>query len=253
MSKTPVVSIVVLVRDRPYLMKTTLDSIFSQKQQSYEVLVVENGLDSLEKEFILSYPIGKLVTSSMKSLPIMLNKGLSLAKGKYVQFIFAGQLFLSARSLSVVIPFLENESYDFVYSPYLRRDDVPTVIYRPFSLKELKKGNVPTRLEACWFNRETINSVQGFDYRYEYRYSYDLLCRLIKLKKFNVVSVDEVLTDYDYYYKSARILLRYSVETILILLKHFGITSTIVYCLIKDHLRFIKFWLKGVKKAFWNP
>ena len=72
----------------------------------------------------------------------MMNKGLKLARGKYVQFMFSGNVYLSKYSIFYFKNFIKDlQNPDLIFSSYVSRkpDEIIRITTKYFSLKRFLK------------------------------------------------------------------------------------------------------------------
>lgn len=91
-------SIIILCETRRHLVSSTLDSLKSQ-QGSFEVIVLDR--DPAARDLPTSYPeLNIRVTPIEKSLPKAMNRALKMAGGSYVQFLQAGDRYISEHGMA---------------------------------------------------------------------------------------------------------------------------------------------------------
>lgn len=115
---TPVVSIVMpAYKVAPYISET-LDSVFAQTFNGYEVIVVNDGSpDTKELEQALEPYLNRIVYLKQENLGAgaARNAGLRRARGEFTAFLDADDLWLPDY-LSEQIKFIREGDYDFVYA-----------------------------------------------------------------------------------------------------------------------------------------
>ena len=246
---------VVLIAERSrHLLERTLDSLANQEEKNFEVILLDslgNSREFLnEKRFpIESHQVGR------ESLASMMNRGLLLAKGDYVQFLFPGDRFITSQATQSIQRLAEENRFpELIYCSYLQRDPrfPPRAATHLLDLELLQKGVAPTIPRAYWFLTSKIRAIGGFDARCHYRPSFDLLCRLIKDHKARFVHIRRVLTDSEWRRKSPVEVMHYVIDSCSILKRRFGIWYALRYLFVQDHRQVARWVWKFVKDAFWR-
>ena len=252
----PFLSIVLTVLKLPHLVPLTLESILSQTEKAFEIIIVEKGLTEKEIQTFKEYaPKNIRIFSCRSSLSsFMKNQGFCNAKGKYVQFVKPGNIFLSKHVLSYLVEKAEKKNFpDFFYCSFLSREgDVPEVKKHGFSYKSLVRGDMPARLESCFFEKKVLTRLKGFDRRYLYQDEFDFFSRLFLAKKFNHVFVNRVLMDYEIEKKTTKTVLQYGWDMARVIFHHFGFGKALFWCLFCKKFRLIRIWIKAFQESLWK-
>lgn len=90
--KTPAVSIITVTYNAAAAIETTIKSIIEQPFDNYEFLVIDGNSTDNTKDIVQKYSdkIDIFQSEPDKGIPDALNKGVKLARGKYIVFILAG-------------------------------------------------------------------------------------------------------------------------------------------------------------------
>lgn len=257
LSEFPKVSIVIPTRNDAQLIAGTLESILVQDYPSFEIIVVDSSEDRTV-ETIKNYHSDKIRIFSVSKCRRyeMLNKGLSQASGKYVNFLFPGDFYIYKETLKyMMLLALENKSPQMIFCGTLLRDGKSDVkiLYRPFNLELLKKGQQPTSLQSCWFRKETLKELGKFNPNYSMRGGYELMCRFALKKEYRVVSANRVLIDYDLRSVTRRMVLTHFWETLRTVQHFFGFMASARWLAYQNEMRrFMKLWLHSLKVAFYG-
>lgn len=251
-------SIVIVLSDLPFLLNSTLDSIRDQTYSSYEIIIVETGFDSFIHDLLRVDPkkIYKVFHSKNENRAQMLNEGVKLARGKYIQFLKPGDVLISRFMLSDLTELIQkNPHIDMFYSGYLIRngESAPYAYVYPFTRKKFQTGELPAELHSCFYKRQRLVDIKGFNNKYYYRPELDLICKFFSNKKYNVQFVKKVFVDYEYRKKTLSQVVYYSLETLWVILIHFGPVKAFRWWFVQDHYRIFKWIGRGFKKAFWSP
>lgn len=251
----PLVTIIIPTFNDAKKIGLTLESLVHQSDLDYEILVIDAASKDRTIEIVKSFRDEKIRLHSVSEFNRyeMMNKGIFLARGKYLNFLFSGDYYLLADTLKIITQLAsENKEPSLVYSGCLIRelDKDARVLFQEFSLRLLKSGRQPTSLQACWFHKKTFHSVGKFNAYYELRGDFDFLCRLRLDKETSSLGVNRVLTDYDPSDFSKAMLIRHFSETAQIIFKNFGFRSASKWLFQqKDISRYCHCWVRSFKKA----
>lgn len=233
----------------------TLENILSQKYVDLEIVVVDASSIDRTMKIVKGFhrSISRIYTVTDYNMYEMMNRGISLASGKYIHFFFPGDYYISQDSLGHMMRLaLDNDCPDLVYCGCVLRGEnkEPRVLLRPICLDILSKGKQLTSIQSCWFRVDTLRRIGKFDSRYALRGGFDLLCRLCLRKNIKMATSHCVLTDYDRMGFSSSLVFRYSKETFFIIYRHFGLFSAFKWWMFHNHFYFIKWCLKKIKDIF---
>jgi GT2 family glycosyltransferase len=249
----PLVSIILIIKNNFHLLSRTLDNVLLQQGPSFEVIIVENGFTRHEWHIVKQYPfISKVESCFDQKIPYMINRSISLARGKYIQILFPGDIFILQDALSQFASLQEEEEPDLICSYFLLRDGIspPEVIERSFSRKFLHVGKSPCRLSSTWIKKEVFQKIGFFDLRYPQRANFDFFCRIYRDKSLKVVYLSKVLMDYEFSKKNPKDIGEYAIESMVIIFRHFGVLQTLYWFFFHDHFRMIKWWLRSLKQMY---
>lgn len=251
----PFFTIVLTLKGFSPLFYQTIKSIMSQERKDFELIIVEEGLKPYENEYIKKNFGGAiLLTEEGKTVSEKLNSALAIATGKYIYFMFSGDMYLSPHSLGFVADLIIKEREpDIVFGAFVSREGkYPEVVKRNFSFDFLRKGKIPASLNACIFSKKIFTGLKGFDTRYRFREGFDLFCRVFKdKKKYRVSFCPVVLVDSIVQKRGVNEALSYSSETFWVLYRNFGLWRTIFWWFMKERFKLYFLWLKrAFNKAF---
>lgn len=140
------ISVILPAYNAEKYLKEAIDSILGQTYKNFELIIINDGSTDTTEEIILSYDDSRIrYVKNEKNLKLIktLNKGIDMAKGKYIARMDADDISLPNR-LQVEYDFMEAHPDISVCS---------TLIYRLFSNGKIVKGHYyPSRLpEGCCF------------------------------------------------------------------------------------------------------
>ncbi len=251
-------SIIIPIYDRnAYLLPFTLDSIAQQSFTSYEVILIDGQTGERRENSFHTYHqhVAHIYSALDRNFSAMLNKGVELAKGRYLNFIFPGEFYLSHRAFHHVQECIaQGPPPDLLYSGSILRHShsKPQLFFRQIDLADLKTSRVSMSLHPYWFHRDAILALDKFTPRYHLQGGFDLLCRLYARQSYRKVFLKRVITDYEFRLLPPKYIMRQSWETLLIVMAHFGLSGALFWWISKNSLRLMRWWGRSIKLALWR-
>ncbi len=202
--------------------ENTLDSIFSQNKELFELIIIDGASTDKTLDHIKKYEHDlTLVSEKDEGVYYAFNKGLDLATGKYIYFIGAGDC-LRPGILEIIKDFLSLENPSLVYGNcYFTKQELYSG--REFTSKLFTENNICH--QGIFYHHAIFDIVGKFDLQYKIfaDWFFNLKCFMDSgiTKKY----VDHVIADYEEGGLSSKfsndpIFLR---EFPLFVRKHFGI------------------------------
>lgn len=251
----PTITVVIPTLNSAQHLGITIESVLAQRYPDFEILVVDGGSTDRTLEIVKSFRNEKvrLCSISGSSRYEILNKGIAIAKGTYINFLFPGDFYIHVETLMSMMKLgHENGTPDLIYCGCLLREaskDVK-ILYRLLSIKLLKRGQQPTSLQSCWFKTTLFDLLGKFDTSLTQRGGFDFLCRFMLHGSLTFSSTKRVLTDYDLRGVTKKMVIRHFYETGTIVFRHFGAATTLKWLFRQNDTRryFQQAW-KGFKVA----
>lgn len=186
----PVISVVIPAYNAAVFIGKTLDSVHAQTYSSYEIVLVDDGSIDETSELVKSWADAhpgtavRLLRQDNKGIGAARNTGVREARGEYVAFLDADDLWMPrkleavARRLTVAVDLIcHDEWLKGIGRKPRRLTHGPYTTYRDL----LFKGN-PLSPSATVVRRKKLVEVGGFseDLRFNSAEDYDLWLRLVK-------------------------------------------------------------------------
>jgi glycosyltransferase involved in cell wall biosynthesis len=165
MNKTsrPLVSVITVVYNGEKCREKTINSVLNQDYENIEYIVIDGGSKDKTKDIIKKYSgnISHWVSEPDKGIYDAMNKGIRLAKGDWINFMNAGDLFYSHDAVSMIFN-VPLKDADLVYGDC-------EVVYND-KLKRIKKAagdsdfwkGIPCSHQSL-FARSSILKKQNFN------------------------------------------------------------------------------------------
>lgn len=214
-------SLNLLCRGKSHLLFSTLDSLKMQSG-SFEVLLLDGEGAGRLQDIPSQYEGLKIrvACGKEKNLAQMMNLGLEESQGKYVQFLDAGEIYISQWGLTHLTELIQS---------------------KPFMIEARKVGEEE---QSHWFLKSKLIELGGFNEKIHFRPMFDLLCRLQK-EGLEPLFCTRVLVDGESKALSSLF------ETCKILYRHFGVKTTLKW-FFQAHFRTLRRFLTFFKNAFWR-
>jgi glycosyltransferase involved in cell wall biosynthesis len=198
----PLVSIIMPTYKRAHLLQGAIDSVLNQTFRDFELIVVDDNSPDETPDIVarIQDPRVRYVRNDPNlRLPRALNRGFSLARGRYLTWT-SDDNFYAPTAIKRMVEALQNGSFGLVYADYYLFSEVdaagrPTDLHhdRLPSTLQLEKGN---HIGACFmYTREAYEAVGDYDPDLFLVEDYDYFIRIAKV--FNATHLAEPL----YYFR----------------------------------------------------
>ncbi|NQX60244.1 glycosyltransferase family 2 protein [Paenibacillus qinlingensis] len=217
-SRSPYLSIIVLVYQNIDMLWETLDSILVQTYPSVELIICDDASDSFDLERVRTY-VNKTKQINIKNVIIHqnianvgtvknANIAVNLSKGEYIKFISPGDLFFNYMIVENVISSMQNNKWDVV-NTLCAVYDQDLIKFRGFyptqsNLKSM--GNKSAKRQyatlsgfnaigavGVFIKRSVLHKIGGFDERYLLTEDWPTWLKMtrsgIKIHSLSIVSV----------------------------------------------------------------
>jgi Glycosyltransferases involved in cell wall biogenesis len=252
----PKVTVIIPTYNSALLLPLTLESLLSQDYPELEIVVVDASSEDRTIEAVKSYGSEKIRVYSVSQFqPFeMLNRGISLATGEYINFLNPGDLYLFKGTLKFMMGLaLSNGNPDVLCAASLVRVRGLEVSLwsAPLNLENLSYGEEPTFLKSCFFEKSLFQQIGKFDPSYRLRGDFDLFCRFCLKGDLKSVSTSRVVVDTDEKGLQRKEIWENFKETWKILYRNFGLKRALRWLMVQEDLQeFINLSLRDVKRAF---
>lgn len=265
----PKISVILPTHNQGHILEETLESILSQRNVDVEIILVDAASTDTTTSVIEIYSdkIARVYNVTTHIIPLMINKGASLATGQYIGALFPGYVFLNVYSLCQIARVgFENNFPDFIYSAdnhidetfkqYRRaisetlKDLQPMFTIYPFSKVYLKRGYLPTSPFCMWFKLDSFNELGELNYNYSFSKSiFDFLCRLYKKKNLKIATTYWAICNTNW---SDKDFLSFSAlfGRLFLIVKYFGLHEGILWFFRDKPIYIISWLLQSIREIF---
>jgi glycosyltransferase involved in cell wall biosynthesis len=230
----PLITVVTVVLNGQDVIEETIKSVIGQNYNSFEYIVIDGNSIDKTPEIISQYhdQIDLSIRESDSGIYDAMNKAISKARGKYINFLNAGDTFYGKDILKRVSVVLENKQPDLFYARqefFWPQKERTMILGRELTLNNIKRGEAA--LHQTMFTKTTLlNQLGGFDTRYKIAADYDLLYR-IYLKDSNLFFANMITTRFPIGGASSDSKTTYR-EMLLIIKKHSNLYYYLLYFIV---------------------
>ena len=196
------VTVILPVYNRIDTVKSSIESVLNQSYTNFELIVVDDGSDDGSKELLETLNNEKITllhNTTRKGVSTARNRGLEVAKGKYVAYLDSDNLWDSRYLAAMVGAFKRLPDADVVYSgQYLFKGNAKNpyaVRFGSFNRSLLNNRNYIDINSLC-HKKELTDRIGGFDESLVRLVDYDLILRMSENAQ--IYSVPVILSHYYY-------------------------------------------------------
>lgn len=190
-------SIITVVYNGEAYLEKTIRSVIAQDFSAYEYIVLDGKSTDSTVDIIRNYKNKISYWSSEKDLGVYdaMNKATKQAKGKYILFLNAGDVFCNAQTLTKVKSrIIDNTVYDFIYGDVILNNKVQQIVKAKSF--ELIKYHLPFCHQSVFVNR-LIFFEQSFNLSFPVCADYEFFLNLYYKKKVTYLKVNFPISIFD--------------------------------------------------------
>lgn len=236
----PEITIIIPMYHSNLLIGDTCESIRAQIGVKWEAIFIDAKEDVRATEIIKSYqdPRFSVQVLTKGSLFALMNRGLLLARGKYINLLLVGCTYLAPRSLAAVLQSIhKNNDPDIFYTASYVDEHL---YYSSEWQKALQTGFQPTLLQACFFKAGIFKKVGYFFQDLERRGTLEFFCRLCTHKDITIQSEFRVYIEMFQF--PHQLLTRWTIfrETWAVILRYFGLKTALGWLFSKHSVELMR-------------
>jgi glycosyltransferase involved in cell wall biosynthesis len=175
----PIFSIITVVLNGEKFLRETIDSVKNQSFKNYEYIIIDGGSNDKTLDIIKEYSehIDFWISEKDRGLYDAFNKGILMAKGKYIGIINSDDIY-KVNALEIINEYFSNNpKIDFVFGSVKKHWGILHG-YRPKKIY-YSWGFYSSHSTGFFIKKESANKVGLYDLRYKYHADYDFFFRMI--------------------------------------------------------------------------
>lgn len=246
MKNRPKVSIITVCFNSGNDLEKTIRSVLEQDYNKYEYIIIDGGSKDGTRELLEKYSenIAYWVSEPDEGIYNAMNKGAKVARGEYLYFLNAGDVFSDRDVLNKV----DVEDSDLIYGKIRvvnKENDDSYVRDRTLTKFNLRFGNKVSQ-QAVFIKKEIFDKVGGLNEKYKIASDFDLLCKVFE-KDYSINKIDLIICDYDRDGFSSNLTRSYR-DTGIIIKDRYGVLYYCVYFIITRFKLLVSNILKIIEK-----
>lgn len=211
--KEILITVIVAVRNAQKFISETLDCLKKQTYKNFELIIVDGKSTDNTLNIIKEYNeiINQLLSEPDKGIADAWNKGIKLAKGKFILLLNAGDLIHPKHLERFKSSYDTNNEYSFYFcnvQKFNEKGNLTTLIKgKTPTLKTIRKGSVGFAHPGCITNSQIFKNIGYFNSEIKIAIDTDFILRCIrkeiKFRKFESIAYMSEGGISDKYFKKA--------------------------------------------------
>lgn len=198
MNSRPFLSIITVAYNSASTIGRTLESLRQQTKKDFESIVIDGGSTDGTIEIVESFSdvVTKSVSEKDNGIYDAMNKGIAMAKGKYLAFLNSDDAYFP-ETVAQIIAFAENQNTEIIYGNMQKERQLGNEL-----LTRIEKPNLQKMPEtmgvfhpASFIKKEVFDRFGGYDLRFKLAADYHWFLRAY-LEKVHFEYLDEVLVKF---------------------------------------------------------
>ena len=190
----PLFSIITVVKNNKLMLKKCLDSIDRLKFRNFEHIIIDGQSNDGTIELIKKNKKinNKYIIEKDRGIYDAMNKGLKIAKGKYIGFLNSDDEYIT-NALNIIKKYINKyNNPDFIFGSVIKGRLIMSG-YHPEKI--FYKFNIfPSHSGSFFIKKQTQDKIGYYDLKFKYSSDYDLIFRLIKRNFFGVCTTHHEVT-----------------------------------------------------------
>ncbi len=184
MEAMPKITVVTVTRNAEKTLEETILSVVGQTYANVEYIVVDGGSTDGTLDIVRKYGerIDRWVSEPDRGIYDAMNKGIALATGEWINFMNAGDTFVSERTLEKVFD-RDYREYDFIYGDRVYKDWTGLFVgkARPFWSR---KSFCPAKgvCHQSTFVKASVARSYPFSLQYKYSGDYEMMLNVYRAR-----------------------------------------------------------------------
>jgi len=190
----PKISVITVVWNDAKGLERTIKSVISQTYENLEFIVIDGGSTDGTLEVIKKYAnkIDYWVSEKDNGIYDAMNKGIKVATGTWVNFMNAGDIFVSNNVLNSI----DWDKYNNKVLIYGKKIQNGKVI-EPLPLKMLEVGIIHANHQSMFFNKYLLQNELYYNIKYKIYGDYELVNRIYIKYRDKIKYINKIIADFE--------------------------------------------------------
>lgn len=196
MNNKYLLSVITVAKNSDKHIEDCIKSVIAQKFQKLEYIIIDGNSTDKTLKIVKKYKrfINVVISEQDKGIYDAMNKGLNLAKGKFVHFLNSDDKYNNSNVLKTIFKNIKHEEIYFGKIIYIENGK-KKVLGSKFELKkELISSNVPQ--PSLFVPLSFYKKVGNFNDKFRIAADYDMLLRLARYYKINYLPISVTIMNY---------------------------------------------------------
>ena len=156
----PQFSIITVVKNCKNDIEETIQSVLGQNYSNFEYIVIDGGSTDGTREIIKKYKdlIDIYISEVDNGTYYAMNKGIRLARGGWLNFMNAGDLFKNSSILKNVSSCIPSKGADIIYGSTIVGDGTNSKLVHPRPIKKITKGRMVFVHQSSFVKRDIFKN-----------------------------------------------------------------------------------------------
>jgi len=175
----PLISVITVVLNNSKTLETSFKSLYQQKNLSYEHIVIDGGSSDGSLKIIKKYnnKINYWLSEKDKGIYDAFNKGMKLARGKYIGFLNSDDVY-TKNAFKYLDDYIKNyPTVDFIFGSVKKHWGV-LYGYRPYKIY-WSWGFYSSHSTGFFIKKKSAEKVGNYNLKYKFSSDYDYFFRMI--------------------------------------------------------------------------
>lgn len=205
MTHSPRITVLMTLFNGERYLREAIESILNQTYGDFEFLIIDDASTDSSKNIILSYNdsrIRLIVNEINIGFVLSLNKGLQLAKGKYIARMDADDAAIETRLEKQLDYISNNSNVGLVTCCWETIDEESNSIFKQNEILNFEERYYVLHFKNCivhssvLFNKKLVLNLGGYNKDFATCEDYDLWCRIANVSK--IEQVEDILVKWRY-------------------------------------------------------
>jgi glycosyltransferase involved in cell wall biosynthesis len=189
----PYFSIIVPTYNSEKTLAVCMNSVMNQSFTDFEVLIIDAVSKDKTLEIAHGFNDSRIQITSEPDVGIYdaMNKGIRLAKGKWLYFLGSDDFLYDTTVLEIVYKKNREESLDIVYGNV---NAIDCIYDGPFDFSKIQSKNICH--QSIFYSKKLLIELGGYDLKYKVCSDYDLNLKWFFNKKYKAAYIDKIIANY---------------------------------------------------------